>query len=97
MPDVTFEGRYSRFARISLSPRPLQQPHPPIWVAGRKDGAMLRAAKYGDGWLPYMYTPEMLHVGLFIFVSIGPNREEAMRQAAQALGRNYAQDFSRIV
>jgi probable F420-dependent oxidoreductase len=118
LPDVTFEGRYSRFARISLSPRPVQQPHPPIWVAGRKDGAMLRAAKYGDGWLPYMYTPEMLHesigkirklrkevgrdgedvhVGLFIFASIGPNREEAMRQAAQALGRNYAQDFSRIV
>ena len=118
MPDVTFEGRYSRFARISLSPRPVQQPHPPIWVAGRKDGAMLRAAKYGDGWLPYMYTPEMLHesigkirklrkevgrdgedvrAGLFIFASIGANREEAMRQAAQALGRNYAQDFSRIV
>jgi probable F420-dependent oxidoreductase len=117
-PDVTFEGRYSRFARVALSPRPVQQPHPPIWVAGRKHGAMLRAAKYGDGWLPYMYTPEMLHesigkirelrkevgregeeirAGLFIFASIGPNRDEAMRQAAQALGRNYAQDFSRIV
>jgi alkanesulfonate monooxygenase SsuD/methylene tetrahydromethanopterin reductase-like flavin-dependent oxidoreductase (luciferase family) len=40
---------------------------------------------------------EDVRAGLFIFASIGPNREEAMRQAAQALGRNYAQDFSRIV
>ncbi len=79
---------------------------------------MARAAKYGDGWLPYMYTPEMLQesvgkirelreaagrgardvrTGLFIFTSIGADREAAMRQAAHALGRNYAQDFSRIV
>src|SRR5262245_54775229 len=117
-PNLTFEGRYSRFAGITLSPRPLQEPHPPIWVAGRKEPAMARAANYGDGWLPYMYTPEMLHesvdkvrklredagrggqdvrTGLFIFTSIGPDREAATRQAAYALGRNYAQDFSRIV
>ena len=32
----------------------------PFWVAGRKDVAMRRAARHGDGWLPYMYTPEML-------------------------------------
>jgi probable F420-dependent oxidoreductase len=115
---LTFEGKYSRFAGITLSPRPLQEPHPPIWVAGRKEPAMARAAKHGDGWLPYMFTPEMLHesigkirelrgeaapgrkdvrAGLFIFTSIGRDREAALRQAAHALGRNYAQDFSRIV
>jgi probable F420-dependent oxidoreductase len=118
VPNLTFEGRYSRFTGITLSPRPLQEPHPPIWVAGRKEPAMARAAKYGDGWLPYMYTPEMLHdsvgkirklrddagrggqgvrTGLFLFTSIGPDREAATRQAAHALGRNYAQDFSRLV
>lgn len=117
-PNLTFEGRYSRFTGITLSPRPLQEPHPPIWVAGRKEPAMARAAKHGDGWLPYMYTPEMLHesvvkvrklreeagrggedvrTGLFVFTSIGPDRQAATRQAAHALGRNYAQDFSRIV
>ncbi len=116
--NLTFEGKYSRFTGITLSPRPLQEPHPPIWVAGRKEPAIARAAKYGDGWLPYMYTPEMLHesvgkirglrgeadpgrkdvrAGLFVFTSIGRDREAALRQAAHALGRNYAQDFSRIV
>jgi probable F420-dependent oxidoreductase len=116
--NVTFEGTYSRFTGVTLSPPPVQEPHPPIWVAGRKDPAMRRAARYGDGWFPYMYTPEMLHesvgkirrfrkdvgrdasdvrTGLFIFASISANREEAVRQAAELLGRNYAQDFSRIV
>jgi probable F420-dependent oxidoreductase len=114
---VSFEGRYSRFAGVTLSPPPAQKPHPPIWVAGRKQPAMRRAAKYADGWLPYMYTPEMVHdsaeeirrlrrdlgreadgftTGLFIFGSISANREEALSQAAQSLGRNYAQDFSSI-
>jgi probable F420-dependent oxidoreductase len=59
--NVTFEGRYSKFSGITIAPHPVQKPHPPIWVAGRKEPAMRRAATYGDGWIPYMYTPEMLH------------------------------------
>ncbi|MBV8360547.1 MAG: LLM class flavin-dependent oxidoreductase, partial [Deltaproteobacteria bacterium] len=59
--DASFEGRYSKFSGVTLDPQPTQRPHPPIWVAGRKESAMRRAALYGDGWIPYMYTPEMLH------------------------------------
>jgi len=115
--NVTFEGRYSKFSGITLAPHPVQKPHPPIWVAGRKEPAMRRAATYADGWLPYMYTPEMLaesvgkivqfgkeygrdmsafRNGLFIFASIYPDRDMAREQAAKALGRNYAQDFTKI-
>src|SRR5215472_1613211 len=115
--NVSFEGRYSKFSGVTLDPQPTQKPHPPIWVAGRKESAMRRAALYADGWIPYMYTPEMLHdsiekihqlgkragrdlsnfrPGLFIFASVYPDRNEAREQAARALGKNYAQDFSRI-
>jgi alkanesulfonate monooxygenase SsuD/methylene tetrahydromethanopterin reductase-like flavin-dependent oxidoreductase (luciferase family) len=59
--NVTFEGRYTKFTGVTVDPQPIQKPHPPIWVAGRKEPAMRRAALYGDGWIPYMYTPEMLH------------------------------------
>ena len=59
--NVTFEGRYTRFSGVTMEPRPVQKPHPPIWVAGRKEPAMMRAARYAQGWIPYMYTPEMLH------------------------------------
>jgi probable F420-dependent oxidoreductase len=55
---VSFEGRHFRLKDVTLNPRPTQWPHPPIWVAGRRDGAMLRAARYGDGWLPYFYSPD---------------------------------------
>ncbi len=116
--NVSFEGRFNRFSGVTLEPPPLQKPHPPIWVAGRKEPAMRRAARYGNGWLPYMYTPEQLREsidtigrlakeegrdlsgfrsGLFIFSAVYPSKDEAREVAAERLGRNYAQDFSRIV
>lgn len=33
-------------------PRPVQQPRPPIWVAGSSSAAVKRAARLGDGWMP---------------------------------------------
>ena len=58
--NVSFQGRFNTLNEITLNPMPIQKPTPPIWVAGRQDGAMRRAALHSDGWLPYMYTPEML-------------------------------------
>lgn len=58
--DVTFDGRFTSLDGVALSPPPVQQPRPPIWVSGRQDAAIRRAARHGEGWLPYMYTPEML-------------------------------------
>ena len=55
---VDFQGRYYQLEDVTLTPPPNQQPHPPVWVAGRRDGAMRRAARYGDGWFPYLYSPE---------------------------------------
>lgn len=58
--NVSFDGRFTTLNDITISPKPIQKPSVPIWVAGRKDVAMKRVAKYGTGWMPYMYTPEML-------------------------------------
>ena len=55
---VTVSGRHFNFSDAAINPRPLQEPHPPIWVAGRRDAAMRRAVLYGDGWFPYFYSPE---------------------------------------
>ena len=55
---VTHKGRHFQLDNVTLSPRSVQDPHPPVWVAGRRDAAMVRAARFGDGWLPYFYSPE---------------------------------------
>lgn len=56
---LSYRGKFNSFDNIHIQPKPLQQPFP-IWVSGRQQAAMDRAARYGHGWLPYMYTPEML-------------------------------------
>ncbi|MEZ5560541.1 MAG: LLM class flavin-dependent oxidoreductase [Pseudomonadales bacterium] len=58
--DVSFQGRFTRLPGVTLNPKPVHKPHPPIWISGRSDAAMRRCARYGTGWLPYMYTPEKL-------------------------------------
>jgi probable F420-dependent oxidoreductase len=47
---VSFTGRYFAFTDMQASPRPLQQPHPPIWVGGNSPRARRRVAEFGDGW-----------------------------------------------
>src|SRR5581483_6819354 len=59
-PPVTYHGRFSHFTDVSIRPGPVQRPSIPIWVSGRSTAAMRRAAQYGDGWMPYMYTPDMV-------------------------------------
>jgi probable F420-dependent oxidoreductase len=56
--NVTFESRFYPMEDITVDPKPVQKPHPPILVGGRRK-ALPRVARYGDGWLPYLYTPEM--------------------------------------
>jgi probable F420-dependent oxidoreductase len=55
---ASFYGRYVRFENVRMEPKPVQPGGPPILVGGRSAPAMRRAASLGDGFMPYMYTPE---------------------------------------
>lgn len=55
--NVEFNGRYTTLPGVTLEPKP---GNIPIWISGRSDAALKRCANYGSGWLPYMYTPDML-------------------------------------
>ncbi len=52
-----FEGKYVRFSNVDFSPKPVQAPHPPIWVGGESGPAMRRTAKLGDAWYPIQANP----------------------------------------
>jgi len=69
--DPRFEGRYARFADISFLPKPVQRPHPPIWVGGESGPALRRTVRHGDAWYPiganprHPYdTPDRLRAGI---------------------------------
>ena len=67
---VSFHGKHFNVDRAKVSPRPVQQPNPPIWVGGFSKAAARRAARYGDGYIGpssravyEMYLAELKAVG----------------------------------
>jgi probable F420-dependent oxidoreductase len=47
-----FHGKYVHIDGLLTDPKPLQKPHPPIWVGGESGPSMRRAARIGDAWYP---------------------------------------------
>ena len=47
-----FHGRYTNIEGLLVDPKPVQKPHPPIWVGGESAPSMRRAARVGDAWYP---------------------------------------------
>jgi len=62
-----FSGRFYSTAGINLEPKPLQKPHPPIWIGSwGSDAGLRRVARLGDGWLASAYNtmPDQFAAGL---------------------------------
>lgn len=62
-----YRGDYVQVSGVSFYPKPVQDPHPPIWVGGESPPALRRAGQLGDAWYPIgnnpsfpMDTPERL-------------------------------------
>jgi probable F420-dependent oxidoreductase len=55
---VSHNGRFFQFEDATMAPKPVQAGGPPIVVAGRSDAALRRAARLGDGYMPYLFTPD---------------------------------------
>jgi probable F420-dependent oxidoreductase len=51
-----YHGEHVDFDPIYLWPKPVQQPHPPIYLGGESPAALRRLATYGDAWLPRAHT-----------------------------------------
>ena len=51
-------GRFFRIPPVRLAPAPVQAGGPPIWIGGRADAALRRAARAGDGYVGHFLTPE---------------------------------------
>jgi probable F420-dependent oxidoreductase len=74
---VSFAGKFASFSDMHVNPKPLQQPHPPIWVGGASDAALRRAARFAAVWQPTpLPVPQLVE------------RQAALRQACEAIGRS---------
>jgi probable F420-dependent oxidoreductase len=87
---VVLAGTHFRAAGNTALPRPLQKPHPPVWVGGNSRRAIRRAVELGDGWLPFPAPPRF--AGRIRTASIASLDELAERLAfarehARAIGR----------
>lgn len=79
-------GSYVKFDNVVFKPRPVSQPHLPIWVGGESAPALRRAAAVGDGWYPVsnnaqilLDTPAKLQEGI-----------ARLHRAAEKIGRDPA-------
>ena len=48
---ATVTGTYWQFKDVSMEPKPVQKPYPPIWFGARQAPALKRAVQHGDGWM----------------------------------------------
>jgi alkanesulfonate monooxygenase SsuD/methylene tetrahydromethanopterin reductase-like flavin-dependent oxidoreductase (luciferase family) len=62
-PAPSFAGRYTQFSDVVFEPKPIQRPHPPIWVGGHSRAALRRAVEFGVAWHPINRPPDELRAG----------------------------------
>jgi probable F420-dependent oxidoreductase len=55
-----YHGKFVDFDPVHLRPKPVQQPHPPIYVGGNSDATVKRVIKHGAGWIANPFPIEVL-------------------------------------
>ncbi|HET7149058.1 MAG TPA: LLM class flavin-dependent oxidoreductase [Candidatus Nitrosopolaris sp.] len=78
---VNYEGQYYKLSNACLQSRPIRNPRPPIYIAAGAPKTLELCAKYGDGWIPIGYTPELFQ-----------RHAEVIRENAKKIDRNLS-DF----
>jgi probable F420-dependent oxidoreductase len=69
---VSHDGPAYPLHEVRISPPPFQAGGPPIIVSGRTHAAMARAARLGDGWMPYLYSAEQYRESVATIRSLVP-------------------------
>ena len=77
-----YDGKIFKLKDVDMLPTPVQPGGIPIWVSGRQDGPMRRAARLGDGWHPYMYTAERCRISF-----------DQVKEYAAEVGRRLPKDY----
>jgi probable F420-dependent oxidoreductase len=110
---VEHPGPLRPVSGVRGSPAPVQPGGPPIWVGGRSEAALARAARF-DGWCAYAASPRRVRASLdrigelrgsldgfrtsaVVFTVVDDDEARARDLAGQVLGTRYGQDFDRFL
>ena len=74
---VSYKGQYYSLIEACLQARSIRKPRPPIYIAAGAPKTLELCAKYGDGWIPIGYTPELFK-----------NHANVIRERAKEIGRD---------
>ncbi|HET7488460.1 MAG TPA: LLM class F420-dependent oxidoreductase [Acidimicrobiales bacterium] len=77
-PETTFEGRYYRLDGAQCDPKPLQRPHPPVWIGGGGEQLTLRVVARHADHANFGGNPEEW-----------AHKAEVLKGHCQAVGRDY--------
>jgi alkanesulfonate monooxygenase SsuD/methylene tetrahydromethanopterin reductase-like flavin-dependent oxidoreductase (luciferase family) len=91
--DISFEGKHFSARGITAHPRPVSDPHPPIWIGGNTSASRQRVALYGDGWCPFPAPPQLAQTaGTAVIDSVQRLAEgiDDLRRRCDAAGRDWS-------
>lgn len=94
---VAMKGRHFEAEGNTALPRPVQCPHPPIWVGGNAKRAIRRAVEHGQGWLPFPVPAKMArHIRTAPLATLDDlaARIAYAREHAEAVGRTEPLDIA---
>ena len=61
--EAEFHGRFVDFPAVKCSPKPVQDPHPPVYLGGFAANVFKRVVEWGDGWMPVRVNEEQVRQG----------------------------------
>lgn len=79
-------GDYASFGDIVFEPKPVQQPHIPIWIGGESGAALKRTVRFGDCWYPIGSNPNFPLATIELYAA----RAAKLEEFAEAAGRDPA-------
>ncbi len=83
-PNPSYDGEFFKFANVDTDPRPVQDPHPPIWIGGESMPAIRRAVSHGDAWYPFGSNPKFRMDKLETYTA----RLDKLKKVADDAGRD---------
>ncbi|HEY6164898.1 MAG TPA: LLM class flavin-dependent oxidoreductase [Nitrososphaeraceae archaeon] len=74
---VSYDGEFYKLNDASLQTKSIRKPRPPIYIAAGAPKTLELCARYGDGWIPIGYTPELFR-----------NHVNVIKENAKKIGRD---------